>query len=113
MKIAIFGFGYVGLTSAVCLAELGHRIVGVEVSASKVDLVNRGESPIFEPGVPERLASQVADGLVTATTDATAALNDADAAFVAVGTPSTIHGAIDDSHLIEVVTQIAQVRHEL
>jgi GDP-mannose 6-dehydrogenase len=110
VKIVIFGLGYVGLTSAVCLSELGHSVVGVEVNAQKADLVNHGTSPISEPGIADLLARQVSAGRLRATGDGTGALADADAAFICVGTPSNIHGAIDDSHLRNVVADIARAR---
>src|SRR5262245_55696286 len=102
MKISVFGLGYVGITSAACLAELGHEVVGVDVNPDKVALVNAGESPIVEPGVGEILARH-AGTRIRATSDESAALEAADAAFVAVGTPSNAQGALEDMHLLGVV----------
>ena len=67
MDISIFGLGYVGAVSAGCLAKMGHRIVGVDVSGAKVDAINAGRSPVVEPGLEELLAAQVAGGLISAT----------------------------------------------
>ena len=111
MKIVIFGLGYVGTTSAVGLAQLGHDIIGVDVNPEKVALVNAGTSPIFEPGVPELLVEATAAKRLRATSDGSSAVAGADAAFVCVGTPSNNHGAIDDTHLGHVVMEIAAARH--
>lgn len=110
MRIAVLGLGYVGATSMACLAKLGHAVVGVDVSAEKVALVGAGESPILEPGVPELLAEGHRLGLVSATVDSEAAIAEADACLVCVGTPSGPHGAIDARFLVEVVQTIAAVR---
>ena len=66
MKIAIFGVGYVGLTSAACLINDGHEVIGIDVSASKVAMINAGKSPIFEPGLEELLAKGVAENRLSA-----------------------------------------------
>jgi GDP-mannose 6-dehydrogenase len=111
MRIAVLGLGYVGATSMACLAKLGHTVIGVDVSAEKVALVDRGESPILEPQVPELLAEAHAAGRVTATTEADRAIESCDACLVCVGTPSRQNGAVDARFLIEVVRSIAAVRN--
>ena len=93
MTIAIFGLGYVGLTAAACLARSGHTVVGVDVSATKVEALNGGRSPITEPGLPELIADGVKAGLISATLDPVTAIRDADIAIVCVGTPSGFDGA--------------------
>ena len=92
MKISVFGLGYVGAVSCGCLAELGHDVVGVDVSESKVALVNEGRSPIIEPQLPEILDKARQAGKISATTDAAEAVRRSDLAFVCVGTPSLRHG---------------------
>jgi GDP-mannose 6-dehydrogenase len=74
MNVAVFGLGHVGCVSAVCVARAGHRVVGVDVNERKVRMVNDGESPVSEPGVPDLLAQVVADGRLTATSDAAEAV---------------------------------------
>lgn len=106
MKIAIFGLGYVGLTAAACLAKSGHRVVGVDVSASKIETLNSGLSPITEPGLPELLADGVKSGLISATLDPMKAISDADIAIICVGTPSGFDGAHNMDHIVDVSRQI-------
>jgi GDP-mannose 6-dehydrogenase len=93
MKVSILGMGYVGVVSAACLAKLGHSVIGVDVNAEKVALINGGQSPIVEPGVPELLAEVVASGACVATCDAAAAVAASDISMISVGTPSGRTGA--------------------
>jgi len=92
--IAVFGIGYVGVVSAACLARDGHRVIAVDVDPTKVAAINAGLSPIVEPGVSEIIAECVAEGRLTATTDAEQAIRETDASFVCVGTPSAPDGSI-------------------
>lgn len=110
MKISVFGLGYVGGTSMACLAELGHEVVGVDVNPDKVARVNEGETPVFESGVSELLRKHRGKGMIWATTDHAEAVAETEASLVCVGTPSTVHGVIDDRHLITVITQIGEAR---
>ncbi|ESW62594.1 MAG: nucleotide sugar dehydrogenase [Rhodobacter sp. CACIA14H1] len=93
-NIAVFGIGYVGVVSAACLARDGHRVIAVDVDPTKVAAINAGLSPIVEPGVSEIIAECVAEGRLTATTDAEHAIRETDASFVCVGTPSAPDGSI-------------------
>lgn len=93
MKIAIFGLGYVGTVSAACLAEMGHQVVGVDINATKVDLVNQGQSPIVETGLPELLQRTISSGRLRATTNPAEALQDAQVSLVCVGTPDKGNGS--------------------
>ena len=86
MKVSIIGTGYVGLVTGACLAEKGHEVACVDVDAAKVDRINRGESPIFEPGLDELLAANIGKRL-KATLDARRAIIDSDITLIAVGTP--------------------------
>jgi GDP-mannose 6-dehydrogenase len=106
MKIAIFGLGYVGTVSGACLAELGHEIVGVDVSSTKVDTINRGEAPIVEEAIAEVTARAVAQGRLRATLDGASAARGADVSIVAVGTPTGEDGLPDLSHVDHVVAEI-------
>ena len=95
LRISVFGPGYLGATHAVAMAELGFEVVGVDVDQSKVDALAAGKVPFFEPGLPELLEKTLATGRLTFTTDAAAAVADADVHFVCVGTPQqrTSHAA--------------------
>jgi GDP-mannose 6-dehydrogenase len=106
VRISVFGLGYVGAVSSACLADLGHEVVGVDVSAAKVATITSGRSPIVEPHLAERLTAHVASGRLRATTDAAEAVRTTDVALVCVGTPSTASGGIDTTHLDRVCEQI-------
>ncbi len=86
MKISVIGCGYLGAVHAACMADLGHDVVGVDVDEAKVAQLAEGRAPFFEPGLPEKLASALASGRLTFTTDLHR-VADADVHFVAVGTP--------------------------
>ena len=88
MKIAMIGTGYVGLVSGACFAEFGPSVVCVDLDAAKVERLRRGEIPIFEPGLDDRVAKGIKTGRLSFTTDLAEAVSDADAVFIAVGTPS-------------------------
>jgi len=84
----MIGSGYVGLVSGACFADFGHDVVCVDKDASKIDALLAGRIPIFEPGLDHLVASNVASGRLRFTTDLTEGVKDADAVFIAVGTPS-------------------------
>ncbi|NML96222.1 nucleotide sugar dehydrogenase [Novosphingobium olei] len=107
MKVAVLGLGYVGCTAVACIASQGHTVVGVDVSESKVALVNDGVSPIKEPGIDEMLAKAKASNLLSASTNVEAALTDCDLAIVCVGTPSGVDGSHNMSYIVQVTRQIA------
>jgi GDP-mannose 6-dehydrogenase len=109
MRIAVFGLGYVGVVTAGCLARDGHTVIGVDVSAAKVDELNAGRSPILEQEIPEIVQAAVAAGRLRATTSAEAALADAEMAFVCVGTPSRADGSLETAYLERVLEQIGAV----
>ncbi len=88
MKITMIGTGYVGLVSGACFAEFGPQITCVDLDAAKIERLRRGEVPIYEPGLEDLVAKGVANGRLAFTTDLAAAVADADAVFIAVGTPS-------------------------
>ena len=108
MKISIFGLGYVGAVTAGCLAQQGHQVVGVDVSEQKVQTLNRGESPVIEPGLEELLKQARQRGLLRASTDAAEAVAATDLSLVCVGTPLTVSGAIDLGFARQVSEQIAE-----
>jgi len=88
MKVAMIGTGYVGLVSGTCFAEFGHNVVCVDKDAAKIERLRKGEIPIFEPGLETLVASNAESGRLSFTTELAPALKDADAVFIAVGTPS-------------------------
>jgi len=88
MRIAMIGTGYVGLVSGACFADFGHRVTCVDTDAAKIDALNRGEIPIFEPDLDRLVADSVSAGRLDFTTDIAGPVGKADAVFIAVGTPS-------------------------
>ncbi len=88
MKIAMIGTGYVGLVSGVCFSDFGHEVVCVDKDPHKIDRLNAGEVPIFEPGLQALMAKNVAAGRLSFTLDLAQAVAGADAVFIAVGTPT-------------------------
>ncbi len=106
MKITVVGLGYVGAVAAGCLAKNGHDVVGADIDARKVELINQGRSPIVEPAIGDILRDQVASGHLAATTDVGAAVRQADMAMICVGTPSNAHGAIELEYLRRVCEEI-------
>lgn len=88
MKIAVIGTGYVGLVSGVCFSDFGHTVICVDKDKDKIAMLNRGEVPIFEPGLEDLMTRNVKAGRLFFTLDLQHALEGADAVFIAVGTPS-------------------------
>lgn len=113
MRISIFGLGYVGAVCAGCLADAGHEVIGVDVSALKVDLTNRGKAPVVEPGLEEILQSQAANGRLRATSDTEDAVRGSDLTMICVGTPSRKNGSLDLRYVKKVCRQIgAALKHK-
>ena len=95
VKISVFGMGYVGVVAAGCLAEDGHQVVGVDPNPTKVDLINRGVTPIVEKDIGEIVERNVAAGRLGASADVRAAVLGSDLSLICVGTPSQLNGALD------------------
>jgi UDPglucose 6-dehydrogenase len=109
MRIAMIGTGYVGLVSGVCIADFGHQVTCVDKDASKIDALNAGEIPIYEPGLKELVASNVQQGRLSFTTSLADGLKGAAAVFIAVGTPSRRgDGHADLSYVYGAAREIAQ-----
>jgi len=88
MKIAMIGTGYVGLVSGICFSDFGHDVVCIDKDASKITKLGAGIVPIYEPGLEDLMARNVAAGRLTFSMDIATAVNEADAVFIAVGTPT-------------------------
>lgn len=108
MNISIFGLGYVGAICAGCLANDGHMVVGVDLVASKVDLLNRGLSPIVEDEIGAIIAGNVRSGRLRATQSATEAILETDLSFVCVGTPSQSNGNLDLRYIQRICEEIGE-----
>jgi UDPglucose 6-dehydrogenase len=107
MKIAVIGTGYVGLVTGTCFAETGNDVTCVDSDRKKIDLLNRGHVPIYEPGLAELVARNVAGGRLRFTTDLASVAKKARLVFLAVGTPSADDGSVDLTALWSVVDQLA------
>jgi GDP-mannose 6-dehydrogenase len=103
-RISIFGIGYVGVVAAACLAKDGHDVIAVDVDAGKIDAINAGLSPIVENGLDDLVKEVVAAGKLSATDDVEFAINNTDASFVCVGTPSAPDGSVGLKY-VELVCQ--------
>ena len=106
MNVTVFGSGYVGLVTAACLAHVGHQVSCVDIDTERVAGLNRGECPIYEPGLEDYLRLGLDEGRLSFTTQAGAAVRDADVIFIAVGTPTTEDGSADIRHVLTVARTI-------
>ncbi|MBU3261393.1 UDP-glucose/GDP-mannose dehydrogenase family protein [Roseovarius sp. PS-C2] len=110
MKIAMIGTGYVGLVSGVCFSDFGHDVVCVDKDPKKIEMLERGEIPIYEPGLDRLLAKNVEAGRLSFTLDLPSALHEADAVFIAVGTPTRRgDGHADLSYVMAAAEEIARI----
>jgi len=106
MKISVFGLGYVGCVSAVCLAARGHEVIGVDVNEEKVALIAAGTAPLVEERIVELTAEVVASGALRATTDVHEAVSGTEVSLVCVGTPSASNGSLSTAYLEKVAAEI-------
>ena len=110
MRIVMVGAGYVGLVSGACFAEFGHKVVCVDTNAKKIDILHRGELPIYEPGLAEIVATNVQQRRLSFSTDIARHVQNTDAVFIAVGTPSRRgDGYADLSYVYAATRAIAAV----
>jgi UDPglucose 6-dehydrogenase len=110
MRVTMIGTGYVGLVSGVCFADFGHDVTCIDKDASKIDRLKNGVMPIYEPGLEELVKDNVAEGRLTFDTDAREAIRNADAVFIAVGTPSRRgDGHADLSYVFAAAEEIADL----
>jgi GDP-mannose 6-dehydrogenase len=112
MKISVFGLGYVGAVSAGCLAKDGHMVIGVDPNATKVDMINNGQSPIVEEQIGEILAAAVAGKKIRATSDPRIAVRDSEISLVCVGTPSQANGSLELRFVKAVCQEIGEAIRE-
>ena len=108
MKVSIFGLGYVGAVSAGCLATDGHEIIGVDPAQVKVDMINRGQSPIIEEDIGDMIASAVREGRLKAISDPVQGVLTTELSFVCVGTPSQANGNLDLRFVRSVCEQLGR-----
>ncbi len=109
MRIAVIGTGYVGLVSGVCFSDFGHEVVCVDKDPAKIDALRRGEVPIYEPGLEDLMARNVEAGRLTFTGDLKAAMEGAQAIFIAVGTPTRRgDGHADLTYVMAAAEEIAK-----
>lgn len=108
MQVSIFGLGYVGCVTAACLAKAGHEVIGVDVSADKVAIINAGTSPVIEPGLGGLVAQMLRAGRLKATASVDEAVKRSDLAMICVGTPSGRGGQIDATAIQRVGTDIGR-----
>src|SRR5687768_6484718 len=108
MNVAIIGTGYVGLVTGACLADFGHAVLCVDSAAGRIDTLNAGELPIYEPGLAEVVSRNVRAGRLRFSTDIGIAIRGATVIFVAVGTPETATGEADLSQVASVASELAK-----
>ncbi len=108
MKIAVIGTGYVGLVSGTCFSELGVRVSCLDIDQKKIDNLNKGILPIWEPGLKDMVDDNMHKGLLSFTSDYAEALKEADAAFICVGTPPDEDGSADLQYVLAVAREIGR-----
>ena len=99
MNISVFGLGYVGCVTAACLAEMGHKVIGVDVDAHKLSLIQSGRSPFYEPGLEALVRKNVTAFSLRVSGDADAAIRESELVFICVGTPSKADGSTNPRYL--------------
>jgi UDPglucose 6-dehydrogenase len=109
MKIAVIGTGYVGLVTGGCFAEVGHYVTCVDINEEKIDNLQKGISPIFEPGLEELIMNNLNANRLFFTCDIKGAIKDAEIIFVGVGTPENEDGSANLSYIYNVFTQLAEI----
>ncbi|CAK0771069.1 UDP-glucose 6-dehydrogenase [Gammaproteobacteria bacterium] len=108
MKITIFGTGYVGLVTGICLAEVGNEVLGVDIDERKIAMLQRGEAPIYEPGLEDLLRNNLEAGRLSFTTDAAAGVAHGLFQFIAVGTPPDEDVSADLQYVLAVAQTIGR-----
>ncbi len=106
-QISVIGVGYVGLVTGACFADLGNRVVAMDIDEDKIEGLQRGELPIYEPGLEELVARNVTAGRLSFTTSYKEALQEAEFIFIAVGTPSRADGEAELKYVRSAAISIA------
>ncbi|KOY13768.1 UDP-glucose dehydrogenase family protein [Paenibacillus xylanivorans] len=106
MNIAVIGTGYVGLVSGVCFSEIGNQVICVDNNGAKVEMLNEGNVPIYEPGLKELMVSNMQAGRLSFTSNIAEAISQSDIIFIAVGTPSLPSGEANLSYVEQVAIEI-------
>ena len=107
-QICVVGVGYVGLVTAACFADLGNRVVALDINEERIKGLKEGEMPIYEPGLEELVARNVRAGRLSFTTSYAEGLKDTEFVFIAVGTPSGVDGEADLGHVAASAKTIAE-----
>ena len=114
MKVTVIGTGYVGLVTGTCLAEMGNAVTCVDIDPRKIDMLNNGELPIYEPGLDELVHRNAKSGRLTFTLDLSDGVPTSDVVFIAVGTPPDEDGSADRRYVLEAAASIARlVTHDI
>lgn len=108
MKVAVIGIGYVGLVTATCLANLGNKVIGIDIDKKKVENLKKGIIPIYEPGLEELVRNNYEAGRLSYTTNLKNAVKKSDIIFIAVGTPPKEDGSADLQYVLEAAGQVAK-----
>ncbi|GIZ16122.1 UDP-glucose dehydrogenase family protein [Capnocytophaga catalasegens] len=108
MKIAVIGTGYVGLVSGTCFAEVGNKVICVDVNQQKIDQLKQGIIPIYEPGLETLVKNNIANGNLQFTTDISQAVSQVEFVFIAVGTPMGNDGSADLQYVLDVAKSIGK-----
>lgn len=108
MRIAVVGSGYVGLVTGVCLADIGHEVACVDLDKGKIERLNDGQSPIYEPGIEDLIVKNLKRKKLSFTTNLLEAMDQASIIFVAVGTPPNEDGSADLQHVMKLATTIGK-----
>lgn len=108
MKLAVIGTGYVGLVSGVCFAQKGNEVICVDLEQHKIDMLNRAESPIYEPGIEELIALNLEAGRLEFTSDLADAVRRSDIVILAVGTPSLANGEANLSYIEQAAVDVGK-----
>lgn len=109
MKIGVIGTGYVGLVTGACLSNIGHDVTCIDINEEKINKLNRGISPIYEPGLDDLLTNNINENRLHFTTNIKDCINDIDVVFCAVGTPPDEDGSADLSYVIGAASQVGQL----
>lgn len=113
MNVTMIGTGYVGLVSGACFAEKGNNVYCVDIDEKKIDNLNKGIIPIYEPGLEELIQHDVKEDSITFTTDLKDALSNSEIIFISVGTPQDEDGSCDLKHVLGVADSIGKTFHEI